>query len=112
MSEELKIIMDTIGQLGQAGKEAFIWWLVVKYAMHYATVLIFVCVAGLTIHAVVKRLTNMSHGNQLGSELARLLSVQGSGPYDGGGWDSEYQRPRIKAEILNRVREMMKKENA
>jgi hypothetical protein len=31
MTEELKLILETIAQLGAAGKEAFIWWLALTY---------------------------------------------------------------------------------
>lgn len=105
MSEELKIIMETIGQLGQAGKEAFIWWLIVKYALHYFTVLFFMVMVLIAIRIVVYRIAATTHGNQLGVELCALLDVP-----DGRHWDSEYRRPQIKAEILERVRAMKRKE--
>lgn len=35
--EELKIVMEAIAQLGQAGKEAFVWWLVLTYGTKILT---------------------------------------------------------------------------
>lgn len=44
--EELKVIMEAVAQLGEAGKEAFIWWLIIDKALHtLAVVTIFVTIS-------------------------------------------------------------------
>lgn len=103
MSEELQIIMNTISQLGQAGKEAFIWWLVVNYLLHYLAVTVILCVVSFALVRIVKHITAMSYGNQLGSELCALLNVKDR---DNSSWDNEYSRAELKAQVLNKVRAM------
>ena len=70
MSEELKIIMDTIAQLGQSGKEAFVWYLVIKYALHYFTVLTFIA----AVSFVAVRIVNAVRACQDDTQVAMLVS--------------------------------------
>ena len=106
MSDELKIIMDTIAQLGQAGKEAFIWWLIVKYALNYLSVMFCISAIVVGVRIVVGRIASLSLGNQLGRELGNLLKVADSGV----DWDNEYRRAQVKSEIIQRVRKLQEKE--
>ena len=54
--QQLKIIMETLAQLGVAGKEGFIWWLVMHHGLNalciLASVVAFVLVVNLIIRAV------------------------------------------------------------
>lgn len=58
----------------------------------------------ITIRLVVSKLASMTHGNQLGQELSTLLQTK---DYLYHSWDNESCRASIKAEILNKVRELL-----
>jgi hypothetical protein len=75
MTEELKIIMETIGQLGQAGKEAFIWWLVVKYVLHYVTVVFVIGCFGFVVLRITKATKDYQDECKLVEELAQKVGV-------------------------------------
>lgn len=50
-TEELKLIVELIGQLGEISKEIFIWWLVINYVLKYMVVAILLgCVTYCTIY--------------------------------------------------------------
>ena len=78
MSEELRIIMETIGQLGQAGKEAFIWYLIVKYVLHYATVCFFILVTGFVAFRIVSAVKGHQQECRIVSEVATKSGVRQS----------------------------------
>ena len=103
-TEELKIIMDALVQLGEAGKSGFIWWLVMKYAMHYVTVIFFIAAAAFTVRMIAQNIVATSHGNQLGMELCKMLNTTDNQYH---GWDNESYRAATKAEILNKVRALL-----
>jgi hypothetical protein len=103
-TEELKIIMDALVSLGEAGKSGFIWWLVMKYALHYAATFAFIVGAVVVIRMVVNKFATITHGNQLGMELCQLLKTK---DYEYRGWDNEAYRATTKSEIINRVRELL-----
>jgi len=75
MSEELKIIMDTIAQLGTAGKEAFIWWLLIKYALHYAVVLVFILCATLAIFKIAKEVRASQAESGIAERVAKAAGL-------------------------------------
>ena len=108
-TEELKIIMDALVQLGEAGKMGFIWWLVMKYALHYATIVCFIVGVVVAIKTIANKFASLTHGNQLGLELSLLLKTSES---QYRGWDNESYRGATKAEIINRVRELMAHQTA
>jgi hypothetical protein len=72
MTEELKIIMETIGQLGQAGKDAFMWWLLIKYGMSYLLGLVAVSVIGY----VVFRIAKFVHFSSTDTDLVKRLCTK------------------------------------
>ena len=103
-TEELKIIMDALVQLGEAGKSGFIWWLILKYGAHYFTVLSLIVAVAWTVRVLIMKVMAGTHGNQLGLELCGLLNTKDS---EYRGWDNEVYRATTKAEIINRVRELL-----
>jgi hypothetical protein len=90
MSEELRIIMETIGQLGQAGKEAFIWWLVVKYVLHYATLCFFILVTGFVVFRIVSAVKGHHQECRIASEVALKSSVRPHLYYSNDEYDKMY----------------------
>jgi hypothetical protein len=57
-TEELKMVLDAISQLGASGKEAFVWWMVFSYGTHLLTGLMMLtavlCVPYMILRAVVR----------------------------------------------------------
>ncbi len=51
-AEELKLITDAITTLGVAGKEAFIWFLVIKYGLTWVLHMVLWPVAAFTVYRV------------------------------------------------------------
>jgi len=82
LSEELKIIMDTIAQLGQAGKEAFIWWLLVKYVAYYFVVLAFFVAASACIFRIVQAVRTHQDECRIVAEVAVKCGVRQCCYYD------------------------------
>ena len=74
------------------------------YGLWYLTVILFIVAAAVVIRFVVLKVSSQSHGNQLGNELSQLLKIR---EHSSHGWENEYTRPIIKAEIINKVRELM-----
>ena len=103
-TEELKMILEAISSLGASGKEAFIWWMVFKYGLSYLTALVLIVAGAIVLRFAVLKITGQSCGNQLGNELTELLQIEKHSSY---GWEYESYRPKIKAEIINKVRELM-----
>lgn len=73
--EELKVIMEAISQLGAAGKEAFVWWLVIKYGV--SSVLLFSggCVAGYVVYRIAKFMHEADIDCQTIRRLAKVAGV-------------------------------------
>ena len=44
-TEELKMVLEAIASLGESGKEAFIWWLALKYGAELLTSLMMLSAA-------------------------------------------------------------------
>ena len=107
-TEELKIIMDALVQLGEAGKAGFIWWLVMEYALYYATIISFIIGVVITVRMVATKLVSITHGNQLGMELSDLLKTS-ENQYR--GWSNESYRASTKAAIINKVRHLIDASN-
>ena len=103
-TEELKIIMDALVSLGEAGKSGFIWWLVMKYGLHYLAVLSAIVLAFLAVRAILTKIIDANYGNLLAEELCQIMNVKKHGSY---GWDNEVFRPELKADIITKVRELM-----
>jgi hypothetical protein len=55
--DELKLILDTVSKLGEAGKEAFVWWLVADKALPVLSWLAFFGTVSYTAIKVVRLLT-------------------------------------------------------
>ena len=82
MTEELRIIMETIGQLGQAGKEAFIWWLVMSYLFRYLTVGFFIAILGFISCRIIAAVKGHQQECRIVSEIAQKAGVRPSCYYD------------------------------
>ena len=104
-TEELKIIMDALVSLGEAGKSGFIWWLVLSYGMKYLTILFFIVGLFITVRFVVGKILDSTHGNQLGFEMSKIL-LEG---YDTEKWAYEHHRGEVKAKLLTKIRELQEK---
>jgi hypothetical protein len=98
VSEELKIIMETIGQLGQAGKEAFIWWLLMKYLLHYATVGLFIVVAGFSLNRLISAIRTHQDECKLVAEIAAKSGVRPCNYYDRNEFGKMYEWVRAQKE--------------
>lgn len=96
MTEELKIVMETIGQLGQAGKEAFIWWLVVNYVLHYLTVGFFISVTGFVITRIVRAVRTNQDECKIVAEVAIKAGVRPCNYYDRNEFATMYEWVRGK----------------
>lgn len=94
-TEELKLITDLLASLGNNGKEAFIWWLAVKYLAHYITVLLGIGIGGF----IVVRVVAAFNGEQRLKEIRDLLRVGDSGWYS----DAEHRA------VMRKVAELMHK---
>lgn len=96
MTEELKIIMDALTQLGAHGKEAFVWWLIVKYVLHYATIGFFIATAGFVITRIVKAIRTHQDECRLVAELALKAGVRPCSYYDRQEFGRMYEWIRSK----------------
>lgn len=81
MTEELKIIMDAIAQLGQAGKEAFIWWLIVKYLVSYLMLFVGFCIGAYVVFRIARMLYEAGSDTRSLRHLAVLTSTENSYGY-------------------------------
>ena len=77
--EELKIVMETFQQMGETGKDAFIWYMIFKYAMMY---LMWLILLPATLFAVYKVILKCSGSDNREMALRRMrddLNVGSSG---------------------------------
>ena len=58
--EQLKLIIDTLNSLGENSKEAFIYWIIIKYGTTYLFGIIWSCIAIYLIKKVYFLLNNLS----------------------------------------------------
>ena len=75
MTEELKIVMETITGLGQAGKEAFVWWLLIKYALYYFTMIFFVSAAGFVICKIANKVKEAQQDSAIARRVAKEAGI-------------------------------------
>lgn len=52
--ENLKMIIDSLNNLGSGAKEAFYWWLIINYGLSYFIGLIWSVIGGLAIWKGIK----------------------------------------------------------
>ena len=78
-AEELKLITDAITTLGVQGKEAFIWFLVIKYGFQYLLHLILWPSALLTVYKIAKLMNGGGEYEQFMLALRRITH-----PHRGG----------------------------
>ena len=88
-TEEIKLITDLLQSLGENGKEAFIWWLAVKYVAWYVTILIGIDIGGFFVVRVVAAF----NGEQRLKEIRDLLNVGDS------GWYSDHEHRAVIRKI-------------
>jgi hypothetical protein len=96
MTEELKIVMETLSQMGEVGKEAFIWWLIFDKLLYVLSWLI--SFAGI-VWVVNRALTSFVFAERAMRELRDHLGL-GSGALI----DSEVQA------VVNKVKRMIPKD--
>ena len=58
--EQLKLIIDTLNSLGENSKEAFIYWIIIKYGATYLFGIIWSCIAFYLIKKGYFLLNNLS----------------------------------------------------
>ena len=101
-AEELKMILEALQSLGANSKDAFIWWLVLKYGSGLLTALMMLC-AAIGIPALILRAVGRSSSRAKALEgIAEIVGV------DFKAW-REYefagQRPE---DVANAVRDRLK----
>lgn len=74
--EELKLIIQTISQLGDAGKEAFIWWLVIDKGLSFVGWLTFI----LLVYRFGVTALRISLSDVMSVQIRDAMGI-GSGPY-------------------------------
>ena len=74
-AEELKMVLDAIATLGVNGKEAFIWWLVLKYGSSLITSVMFLIGALCVPYLVLRTIRQLSRSNTALKEIAKNLGV-------------------------------------
>lgn len=93
-TEELKMVLETIGQLGAAGKEAFVIWVVLKYgAMLIQGAMLLCGVLGLP-WIITRCIVKYGYYGSTLREIGKMCGVSSS---DFEGYDG------LKADVIRRA---------
>lgn len=87
--EQLKLVMDTLAQMGAQGKEAFIWWLIFDKAL---VPLVCLLIAPMVVWGLIKFLGTTGHEQK----LRTIRDAMGIGTY---GWFMEHEFREIMQRI-------------
>jgi hypothetical protein len=98
MSEELKIIMDTLAALGEAGKAGFIWWLVIKHGVPAILTFIGFCVGAFALYKIVMVINY--HGDDAVA-LRQIATLLGTTEYGYAKRAATYEKVR---ELMERAK--------
>lgn len=82
MQEELKMILEALTSLGANGKEAFIWWLLLKYALHYFVVLVLILAAAFIGARIILAIRTVQEECRIVFEVALRAGVRPGHYYD------------------------------
>lgn len=74
-TEELKMVLEAISSLGAAGKEAFIWWLALKYGSSLVSMFLISAVAVVIAYMVLRLVKTCNRSDQAVRNLAARLGV-------------------------------------
>ena len=72
-TEQLKLILETLRTLGEAGKEGFLWWLLLDKGPTIICSILVPSVIGLAILAVYKANTKYCEYKQFAEEVLSLI---------------------------------------
>lgn len=91
--EQLQLVLQAMQTMGEAGKEAFLWWLLA------AKVLPSVCMtaAVLYLFRLIRWGVSMEYNKGFGQEIRDMLSIGSSG----------YVSDREKVQVRERVRNLL-----
>lgn len=67
--KELEMILAAVAQLGEAGKEAFIWWLVIDKGLSFVSMMTFFVLAFYTAKVAINNLGSTGRMKQLRDAL-------------------------------------------
>ena len=81
-TDEIKMIVDLIAGLGAAGKDAFIWWLVIKYLLCYLLTFAGIMVALTIAYKLLSQgIVASDYGNWL-KDIRRIVTPEHTGYFD------------------------------
>ena len=101
--EEIKLITDMLTTIGATGKEAFIWFLVMKYGISAALWLVLFPTTMYTLYKIARMINGYESSE---TRLQTLRDLVLPGRYSGPVYPSEYNA--VIAEI-NRLKSEAKK---
>ena len=74
-TEELKMVLEAISNLGENGKEAFLWWIVLKSGTTLLTTLMILAGTLGIIYIVLRGIMRISHRNAALMEIGKAFGV-------------------------------------
>ena len=86
--EQLKMVLETIQQLGMQGKEAFIWWLVLDKALPVLGWMIFMCFLLVVIYWTIRAIMNHNDYYTAITQIREVLCLPRRWQYDDDDLDS------------------------
>lgn len=93
--KELELILQTVASLGAAGKEAFIWWLIVSYGVPFIGFL----VGALAVTKIARMIYDSGDDTSCLTRIAKVLEISN----DYGGFS--------RNEVYEKVRELAKRQS-